>query len=126
MSGKGGKDAPFRPKGLNPGRTRQRGTTILYGATVMAKVLRVPGSSILYRPSDKGGWEWSDDGATWYFTFRNGEEIKAMHPGITEDADATPNTPDEDAERELFGETLDDPIPDDLWDMIKNGPPISD
>ena len=80
-------------------------------------MLCVQGSRLRFRRSDKGGWEYSDDGGqTWYLTFRTESEIRAMH-NITDDG-TSEQGPDEDAEREVFGETLDAPIPDDLWAAI--------
>jgi len=83
-------------------------------------MLTVPGTKLRYRRSDKGGWEYSDDGgSTWYFTFRSESEIRAMWPqieGTMPDPDAN-----RDAELEVFGDTLDEPIPDDLAAMIDDG-----
>jgi hypothetical protein len=75
-----------------------------------------PNSKIRYR-NEGQGWECSDDGGeTWCFTFRCREEILAMHPSIV---DTTPDTEAAaDADRELFGETLDEPIPDDMAEML--------
>lgn len=79
---------------------------------------RKPGSKLVYRPSDRGGWEWSDDGgANWHLTFRTLEEILAMHVTLVPDSDEVTDTAETD-ERELFGETLDEEIPDDLAEML--------
>lgn len=65
------------------------------------------------------GPEWTHDGGeTWYYTFRSQSEFEAMH-GPMELVGGTSAPDSDDAERELFGETLDEPIPDDLWEMIK-------
>ena len=81
-------------------------------------IWQVPGKKLAYRKSDQGGMEYSDDdGQTWYLTFRTLSEIIEMHPTIVgpsvEDAERA-----EMAEREIFGETLDEEIPEDLWEMI--------
>jgi hypothetical protein len=79
-------------------------------------MLTVPGKRLQFRPSDKGGWEYSDDGSTWYFTFRTETEIRRMWPGI----EGTAPDPEaaRDVELEVFGDTLDEPIPDDLAAML--------
>lgn len=81
-------------------------------------MLFVPGTKIQYR-SDPTPQVSDDGGLTWYFTFRSPSEFMEMWP--TAISDAPPQVDDLD-ERELFGETLDDEIPDDLWDMIKGTP----
>jgi hypothetical protein len=68
-----------------------------------------------FRQSSRGGWEWSDNGTDWYLTFRSRDEIAEMHGDGA--IDPTPEDR-EDREREAFGETLGDEIPDDLWAMI--------
>jgi hypothetical protein len=79
------------------------------GNTMIRKVL---GTKIAYRNSDHGGLEVTDDGENWYFTFRTWSEVEAMHPTL-EAAPAVVDT--EERDRELFGETLDEPILDDLY-----------
>ena len=80
-----------------------------------------PDCSLFYK-HDGTGWLWSNDKETWYFTFRGFEEIKRMWPNIVRIDTCSTDVPNddetEDQLRELFGETLDDPIPDDLWEMI--------
>lgn len=77
-------------------------------------MLTVPKTKLCYRRSEKGGWEYSDDGGiTWYFTFRCESEIRAMWPNIQGEC-----TVDDEQDREIFGDTLDEPIPDDLWEML--------
>lgn len=74
----------------------------------------VPGTKLQYRESDQGGLEWSEDGGNmWYLTFRTITEVRQMWPTLT-----GPVVVDDEPEREIFGETLDEPIPDDLWEMI--------
>jgi len=73
---------------------------------------------IMFRRSDKGGWEYSDDGGKmWYFTYRTIDEIRLMKHAVIVGGES-PAEDNEDRERELFGETLDEEIPDDLWAMI--------
>ena len=66
------------------------------------------------------GWEVTcDKGATWSWSPRGLEEFQQMHPSLTVDSAYTLATDTaEDVERELFGETLDEPIPDDLFAML--------
>lgn len=74
--------------------------------------LQVPNSKVAYRHSTEHGWEMTPDGEQWYFTWRALMDILELHPTIE-------YTPTDDAdERELFGETLDEEIPDDLWAMV--------
>lgn len=79
-------------------------------------MLSTPNGKLHFRPSDKGGWEWSNDKITWYFTFRTESAIREMHPDLIDDSMDRAN--DEEREREIFGETLDDPIPEDIWEML--------
>lgn len=76
------------------------------------------GKKLQFRRSDKGGWEWSDDGGKmWYFTFRGRDEILEMWPDAIETSDTVSEV---EEDREVFGDTLDEPIPDDLWEMIES------
>lgn len=81
-----------------------------------------PGTKLRWRKSDRGGWEWSDDGGVnWHLTFRGKEEIMEMHKTVIEvpdDTDIPDATASEEADREVFGETLDEEIPEDLWEML--------
>ena len=88
-------------------------------AVLTGPILRVPGTKICYRNSEADGWlvSW-DGGEIWNFQRRSLAEILDMHPSIV-----TSNQKEtQDRERELFGETLDDPIPDDLWEMLSCRP----
>jgi hypothetical protein len=77
-------------------------------------MLTVPNTKLRYRRSDKGGWEYSDDcGVTWYFTFRSESEIRAMWPNIEGSCPM-----DNELDFEIYGDTLDEPIPDDLREML--------
>lgn len=68
-----------------------------------------------FRQSSRGGWEWTDNGLDWYLTFRTRAEIAEMHG----DGAIEPTADDrEAADREIYGETIDEEIPDDLWAMI--------
>ncbi len=83
----------------------------------------VPGQS-LYFKFDGTGLLWSNDKEIWYFSsMRSWGEIQQMHPTLVPlDTCSTDVGNDETEEqlREVFGETLDDEIPDDLWEMIMN------
>lgn len=81
-------------------------------------IRKVPNTLIAYRYSDEFGMEktW-DGGETWHFTFRGWREIEEMHPTIELGDLELPTN--EENEREIFGETLDEPIPDDYWYMIE-------
>ena len=89
----------------------------------MEKLLEVPNKDIAFKYEDKiwqSSWERDCEGnRIWNFTFRGEEEIRKLHPSIIEiplpyDLSNT----ELDNEREIFGETLDEEIPDDLWEMI--------
>lgn len=60
------------------------------------------------------GWEYTDDGGvTWYFTQRTTEEVERMcNVTVATESNLI------DAELELFGDTLDEPLPDDLIAML--------
>ena len=77
-------------------------------------IRRVIGTKIRFKDSDKGGLE-VDWGDGWHFTFRCWAEVERMHPTL-EPAPEVPDT--EDRDREVFGDTLDEPIPDDLWAIL--------
>lgn len=69
------------------------------------------------------GWEVTDDkGQTWSFTFRGLTEFQQMHKTLFIDPAYYGQDTEEDRERELFGETLDDGIPDDLFAMLVGTP----
>ena len=81
----------------------------------------VPGTHIRFRPSDRGGMEVAHEkDEVYYLTFRSLNELLAMHPTAVPIQGTQRDTADEDAERELFGDTLDEPIPDDLWELINS------
>jgi hypothetical protein len=81
------------------------------------KILQVPKTKLLFRYDN--GWQYSDDnGNTWYRTFRSEEEIRTMHPTIQQISGEQEQPDHEQEERELFGETLDEPLPDDFYGYI--------
>jgi hypothetical protein len=81
----------------------------------------VPGTDIKYRHSTLNGMESSiDNGATWSFTFRTIAELQKMWPSLTLDSPYTERIESDSDERELFGETLDEEIPEDLWTIIQS------
>jgi hypothetical protein len=85
----------------------------------MDEVWTVPKTNIRYKIDPVDGPMVSDDGGNvWRYTFRGFEEFRKMWPTLVRLSGNVVNEPNEDAERELFGETLDEPIPDDLWEMI--------
>jgi len=80
-------------------------------------MLTVEKTKIRYRNID-GPEVSNDSGLTWYFTFRVESEFREMWNNHTITGHIPQHDDERDAELELFGETLDDPIPDDLADMI--------
>jgi hypothetical protein len=81
----------------------------------------VPGTNIKYRYSKKNGMESSEDnGVTWSFTFRSIEELRKMWPSLRLDSQYTETIDTESEQREVFGETLDEEIPEDLWTIIQS------
>jgi hypothetical protein len=74
---------------------------------------KVPGTMIVYKRGDHGTEVSIDGGETWSFTFRSMSEVREMHPTLT---GFTPES--DNSERELFGETMDEPIPDEFWELI--------
>lgn len=77
----------------------------------------VPGTKIRWKYD--GGSQMSDDGGeNWYWTFRGLEEFRQMHKTLVPMTGPESVSSDEDSGREIFGETLDEEIPDDLWEMI--------
>ena len=73
---------------------------------------RVLGTNVRFKDSDRGGLE-VDWGDGWHFTFRTWPEVERMHANL-EPAPEVPDTED----REVFGDTLDEPIPGELWEML--------
>ncbi len=84
-------------------------------------IRRVLGSKtqIAYRESERGGLEATYENRGWFYSQRTWREVEEMHPTL-EPALANPAS-QEERERECFGETLDEPIPDDLWEMLRAG-----
>ncbi len=84
-------------------------------------IRRVLGSEtdIAYRESEMGGLEVTYENLGWFFTHRTWNEVERMHPTL-EPAPARPAS-QADEERECFGETIDEPIPDDLVEMLRAG-----
>jgi len=84
-------------------------------------LLKKFGTKVLFRSSNRG-WEYSDDGGkTWYFTFRGELEIRKMHPdliNIHASSVSRERQVSDEQELELFGETIDEPLPDDLVEML--------
>lgn len=72
---------------------------------------------IAYRESERGGLEVTYENLGWFFTHRTWGEVEEMHPAL-EPAPAKLASREEQ-ERECFGETIDEPIPDDLWEMLQ-------
>jgi len=66
-----------------------------------------------WKTDEQGPQTSCDGGKTWSFTFRGREEWLQMFPDAQE-TEKTPPETDEDRLRETFGETLDDPLPDDF------------
>lgn len=83
-------------------------------------MLKVPGTKTAFRYSPEFGMEatW-DNGQTWHFTFRTESELREMYPPMVGQLIETPSD-SEDEEREIFGETLDEPIMDEFWEMISD------
>ena len=84
-------------------------------------IRRVLGSEthIAYRESERGGLEATYGNLGWFYSQRTWREVEKMHSTL-EPAPAEPAS-QEEQERECFGETLDEPIPDDLWEMLRAG-----
>lgn len=79
------------------------------------------GTSIRWRCNNEG-WERSDgkqDGNRWYFSYPPSSPVY-KDIVLIPDNEPEPVKDEELAEREVFGETLDEPIPDDLWEMISS------
>ena len=67
--------------------------------------------NLRWRESEYGGFEYSEDGITWYFTMRTPSEI-AESCGL-------PNlNPPEQFDPEVFGDTLDEPIPEEYYNYL--------
>ncbi len=65
------------------------------------------------------GWQYSDDnGATWYRTMRTDAEVQRMCKNGYGVIDDVPILPEPEDELEIFGDTLDEPIPDDFAEYI--------
>lgn len=81
-------------------------------------MLRVPGTQILHKTTNEGFLVSDDNGLNWHFTFRGENEFKQMHKTaikIPEVGDLVRDKESlEDEEREIFGETLDEPLPEDF------------
>jgi len=84
------------------------------------KIYRMKASrKTVFRYEKGSGWLSSSENGkdgTWHFTQRTDDEILLW----CEADDAVPNDAEakRDAELELFGDTLDEPLPDDLVEML--------
>lgn len=78
----------------------------------MNQLWKVPGKKIMWRNTGHGP-ETTSDGKEWSFTFRSLSEWREMFPTAIP---VTTQPGEED--REIYGDTLDEPIPDDLWEML--------
>jgi len=65
---------------------------------------------------NENGWQRSHNGEDWSWSYSPSFYFATLIPVI----DTETVSFDEDQERELFGETLDEPIPDDLFESITN------
>lgn len=83
-------------------------------------MLKVPGTQIAFRYSKESGMEstW-DNGLIWHFTQKSEREIYEMFPNVVGRLIETPDSDSEADEREIFGDTLDEPIMDEFWEMIE-------
>lgn len=95
---------------------------------MITKTLILPNSSIKYRQTNDG-WErtWGNE-PHWYFCYPPNEltttKAKVIHhnPPRTyenyDDYSLNDQIIEINDDREIFGDTLDEPIPDDLWELI--------
>ena len=70
---------------------------------------------VKFKRSEHGGWESFFDG-NWHFTMRTDEEIEAYCGVILSNEERQPDTFDD----EIWGGTIDEPIPDDLLDYLNS------
>lgn len=85
-------------------------------------MLTVEGTKVRFKSDEDGNQVSDDNGVTWYFTFRSEQQFREMwknHPITTDENHVHPDD-DRDAQLEVFGDTLDEPIPDDLADILLN------
>lgn len=83
-------------------------------------ILKVKGTKVRWK-NDQDGCQVSDDGGlTWYFTFRGEQEFRQMWNKYQIIESRTQQDLDDlyDSDLEVFGDTLDEPIPQDLADML--------
>lgn len=87
-------------------------------------MLKVPGTKIAFRYDTEFGMQTTwDGGLMWHFTFRSESEIREMWSDVvgelidTEDRGVLISF---DEDREVFGDTLDEPIPEEFWEIISD------
>ena len=68
---------------------------------------------IRYRKLDGWPWQYSENGEDWYNTSLTTHEVMAMC-----DSDASERSDLVERELELFGDTLDEPLPEDFAYML--------
>lgn len=80
---------------------------------------KVPKTKILFREDKELGPLVScDNGETWMYTYRGLEEFREMHPTLEPVGQLEGTAPEFDGE--VWGETLDEPLPDDLIEYIES------
>ena len=84
-------------------------------------MLKVKGTKIAFRRSDKGLEYTDDDGETWYFTFRTEREVRDMW-GNRLIGELPHDEDEQDAQLEIYGATLDEPIPEDFFGYLNLTP----
>lgn len=82
-------------------------------------MLHVPGTKLYFKTTPNGSQYSDDNGVTWYNTFRTKDEWMDMHKTAIQvnQTNDTVNQTNDDELRETLGETLDEPISDDLVEL---------
>lgn len=80
----------------------------------MIDMLKVEGTKIRFKCDHDGPQVSLDGGETWEFTFRSEAEFCEMWKNRI----ITGQIPQHDDDLEIFGDTLDEPIPEDFVDIL--------
>lgn len=79
---------------------------------------KVPKTKILFQvDKELGPLVSCDNGETWSYTFRGLEEFKRLHPTLQPIGGESDS---QEFDGEVWGETLDEPLPDDLIEYIES------
>ena len=83
-------------------------------------MLTVKGTKVRFKRENNENLISDDAGLTWYFSSRSENAFREMWRNHTITGHIPHDTDERDEQLETFGDTLDEPIPDDFADILLN------